>query len=366
MNLKILLHPVLPTLFLSLIPMITAHANMAKTVTSLTTRQVTIPKTELLADLKTLPDSALSPAGRTIKSILLIDRDAVLPNDITTVYKAPGPLGSKECRKSTCCIWKYIADDMSKSFKESKTGECNELARQAVRLGFHDAATWSKTLGGGGADGSIILAGEWTRSENLGLEDIAVQMKIWYGKWRAHGAGMADLIQMAANVATVSCPLGPRVKSFVGRNDSSKAAPEGRLPKVDASAKSLVALFEDKTVVLGELIALIGAHTTSRQRFVDKSRAGAPQDSTPGIWDVKFYNETISGETDGDVFRFESDVALARYSDESRAFWETFASSADDQGAWNNVSIWQALGVLAMAASMANWFDRATLVPMSD
>lgn len=65
-------------------------------------------------------------------------------------------------------------------------------------------------------------------------------MKSWYNKWHSQGAGMADLIQMAANVATVTCPLGPRVKSFVGRNDSSKAAPEGRLPRADASAEYLL------------------------------------------------------------------------------------------------------------------------------
>jgi len=343
MEIKSFLHTLLATIILSCIPTASSYANMAKifkelSFHTLTNRQVEVPQTELLADLKALPDSALSPAGKAIKSILLIDRNAVLPNDITTVYQTPGPLGSKECRKDTCCVWKYIADDMAKTFKDPKTNECNELARQAIRLGFHDAATWSKTLGDGGADGSIILANEWKREENLGLESISPQIKTWYNKWHTHGAGMADLIQMAANVATVTCPLGPRVKSFVGRNDSYKAAPEGRLPKVDASAESLIALFEDKTVVLGELVALLGAHTTSRQRFVDKSRADAPQDTTPGIWDVSFYNETISETPAPDIFILESDLAIARYSDQSRAFWETFANPANEQGAWNNVS----------------------------
>ncbi|GAB1317959.1 hypothetical protein MFIFM68171_08169 [Madurella fahalii] len=294
-----------------------------------------IPVTELLADLKTLRDDELTSAGWTIKNILLINRTAVLPQDLTTVYTAPGPLESDECRRETCCLWKYIADDMAAAFTDTSTGECNTLARQAIRLGFHDAATWSKTAGGGGADGSIILADEWKRTENLGVEVIAAQMKEWYRKWHGHGAGMADLIQMSANVAAVSCPLGPRTRSFVGRNDSSIPAPEGRLPEVTDDAETLVALFEDKTVVLGELIALIGAHTTSRQSFVDISRPEAPQDTTPGVWDVSWYNETISDNPSPDIFIFESDLALARYPG-AEVFWTTFANPVNNQGAWNN------------------------------
>jgi hypothetical protein len=278
----------LSVLLLSLtLPQTWAYPSMASTLPSLLTRALTprqtIPSTELLADLKTLPDSDLSPAGWTIKNILLLNRAAVLPQDTTTVYTPPGPVDSPECRADTCCVWKYVADDMAAVFHDAATGECTELARQAVRLGFHDAGTWSKTAGGGGADGSIILAMEWLRAENFGLEGIAPVMQGWYDKWHPHGVGMADLVQMAANVAAVSCPLGPRVRSFVGRNDSSVPAPEGRLPDVHASAESLVRLFEDKTIVLGELIALIGAHTASVQRFVDIFRAGSPQDTTPGV-----------------------------------------------------------------------------------
>lgn len=154
MEIKSLLHTGLSIVILSSIPTITGYANMAKTFKDLSphalaNRQVEIPKTELLADLKTLPDNGLSPAGKTIKSILFINRVTVLLIDINTVCKTPGPLGSKERHKDTCCICKYIADDMAETFKDLRTRECNELARQAIRLSFHGAATWSKTLGGG-------------------------------------------------------------------------------------------------------------------------------------------------------------------------------------------------------------------------
>ncbi len=109
-----------------------------------------------------------------------------------------------------------------------ESGRCTKYARAAVRLGFHDAAGWSKSTEyrSGGADGSIILGNELIRAEHDGLQDIGITIKKWYDKYhRDYGVSMADLIQMGANVATVTCPLGPRVRSFVGRQDSSTAAP---------------------------------------------------------------------------------------------------------------------------------------------
>lgn len=316
-----------------------AYPGMGKTLedlSSLATRQ-TGSEPELLADLAILDDDALSPVGWTIKQILLANRTAVQPHDPNTVYSPPGPLGSRACRRDTCCLWKYVADEMAQDFLES-SGECNDLARQAVRLGFHDAGSWSKSASGGGADGSIILAGEWRRNENRGLESIARQMQLWYDKWHPQGAGMADLIQMASNVAAVSCPLGPRVRSFVGRPDSVRPEPANLLPGPNDDAASLVALFEDKTIVLRELIALIGAHTTSTQHFVDPAMAGAPQDTTPGVWDASWYNETLDETSPPQVFRFESDLALARYPG-AQQFWKSFENPANEQFAWNNVSL---------------------------
>lgn len=59
---------------------------------------------------------------------------------------------------------------------------CNDLARAAIRLGFHDAGTWSLETGPlGGADGSIILAGECeSRDENRGMETICEQTRRWF------------------------------------------------------------------------------------------------------------------------------------------------------------------------------------------
>jgi hypothetical protein len=62
---------------------------------------------------------------------------------------------------------------------------------------------------------------------------------------------------MGANVATVVCPEGPRVRSFIGRVDSDAMPPDGLLPDVNAEADALIKLFEDKTIRAHGLVALV-------------------------------------------------------------------------------------------------------------
>lgn len=237
-----------------------------------------------------------------------------------------------------CCIWGVIAKEMENKFRGS-AGRCNQYAREAVRLGFHDAGAWSKTTGYGGADGSIILAGEMSRPENNGLQEIVTVMEGWYKTYKPYGVGMADLIQMGATVATVVCPLGPRIRSFVGRKDSTRPNADNLLPPVTGSADFLVQLFKDKTIYPHGLAALVGAHTTSQQRFVDPSRALDPQDSTPGVWDVLFYGQTIDKPAPpSKVFKFQSDVVLAAHPEISEE-WQKFASPGG-QDDWNEVSFY--------------------------
>ncbi|KAG7104250.1 Versatile peroxidase VPL1 like protein [Verticillium longisporum] len=137
---------------------------------------------------------------------------------------------------------------------------------------------------------------------------------------------------MGANVATVTCPLGPRIKTYVGRKDSATPAPDNLLPDVNADADSLIALFRDKTIGPHGLVALVGAHTTSQQMFVNESRAGDPQDSTPGVWDVKFYPET-TGKAPARVFRFPSDIKLSQHPTTKKE-WKEF-SGGGGQNHWN-------------------------------
>ncbi|KAK1982085.1 peroxidase [Colletotrichum cereale] len=290
---------------------------------------------ELLGDLATLDDSKLTTVGKSVKQ-LLTGFDTPESDEIYSASARGGNLaakGSAACAADTCCIWKYIANDLQTVFK-GRSGRCTDFARAAIRLGFHDAGGWSKNTGTlGGADGSIILSSdEMTRGENRGLEEIVAQTQVWFNQYKQYGIGMADLIQFSASVATVVCPLGPRIRTYVGRKDSSAPCPNDLLPPVTGSADFLIELFENKTIKPHGLTALIGAHTTSQQRFVDPSRAGDPQDSSPGVWDVKFYKETL-GSAPARVFKFASDVVLSqdpRISAEFQAF-----AGQGGQSHWN-------------------------------
>lgn len=285
--------------------------------------------TSLLGDLLGLVDDALTAVGEEIKAILEGTVSAIADS---TTYKAPGDKDSDACKKDTCCIWSYIVSDMKSTFTDGSG--CSALARGAIRLGFHDAGAWNSSLDSGGADGSILLSGELPRKENNGLSPIADQTNAWFSEYKGYGISMADLIQFGALTATVVCPGGPRIKSLVGRKDSSALPPEGLLPSPFQDAPALIDLFEAKTFTASDLVALVGAHTVSQQFFVDTSKPGAPQDSTDGAWDVKFYSETASSDTPDGVVKFPSDVSLSHDTSTSGT-WQVFASS---QGAWAAVS----------------------------
>ncbi|PNS14419.1 Cytochrome c peroxidase, mitochondrial [Sphaceloma murrayae] len=313
--------------------------------------------TRMIGDLK---NGATTAVGKSIQNILLKKESA----QSKATYMPPllAFSGSAACKKDTCelesipflnlarwdpslthfpltgCQWFYVSQAMTAyftgliSFNGLPTVNCNDAARAAIRLAFHDAGTWSSTGSDfGGADGSIVLAAsEIGRADNRGLQSIAKQMISWQKQF---GVGMADLIQFAAAHAVVTCPLGPRMRVWVGRKDSSVPAPEGLLPDARASAESLINLFEDKTISPHELVALLGAHGNSKQRFFDASKAGAPQDSSPGTWDTLYYNQTVDGSGGDVLVRFPSDVALAEHP-KCKDEWTEFRKK-DAQGHWN-------------------------------
>ncbi|RCI15086.1 hypothetical protein L249_6659 [Ophiocordyceps polyrhachis-furcata BCC 54312] len=285
------------------------------------------PSTELLGDLTTLQDSQLTQTGKDIKSILRGTGSGI--DAISTAGNVP-PKESTECAQDPCCIWKYIADDMHSAMIDSNQ-QCNDLAHGSIRLGFHDAWGWSKTTGpAGGADGSIVLAGECeSRPDNSNLKDTCNQMRTWFSQYQQFGIQMADLIQMGANVATVSCPLGPRVRSFVGRNDSSQASPRDDLPRGNDTADTHINSFAERTFTPENLVALVGAHGTGRQRTI-AARANDAFDSTPGVWDTAFYGEVLDPNAPSQVFKLPSDVSISQDT-RTKQTWNTFVGPQGQQ-----------------------------------
>ena len=278
---------------------------------------------ELLGDLVSLKDDKLTEVGKDIKSILLGKGDGQSDD----AYAFP-KLESKECKEDKCCVWKYINEELFEMMQSG--GQCNDFARASIRMGFHDAAAWDKDSPYGGADGSLLLSDEMTRIENSAMAAHGDTVKGIFNKYKAYGIGMADLIQACAKVGVLSCPGGPRIRLFIGRKDDSKAAPTGKLPPPFFSADQSIDLFKAKTVSPAGLVALLGAHTASKNHNPGLG-ANLPQDKTPGKWDTEYFKETLQANASAGVIRFQADVNLAQSSKTSAVFKQFQAQ----KGSWD-------------------------------
>jgi len=100
---------------------------------------------------------------------------------------------------------------------------------------------------------------------------------------------------------------------------------------VKAPADQLLALFQDKTISPHDLAALLGAHSTSKAFVQPGVTAGTPQDQTPAVWDVRFYNDTVQPTPLKGTFPFQSDLVLSKHPAMSTE-WNSFIGS---QSHWN-------------------------------
>ncbi|KAK5140444.1 hypothetical protein LTR04_002998 [Oleoguttula sp. CCFEE 6159] len=291
-------------------------------------------------------------------------------NNAITAFERAVPAFAKRSGGTTCpTVWNSIAGDLTKMFLDPTNGQCNDDARAAIRAAFHDCGSWDKSQGStGGCDGSLILSkradgtpDELNRPENKGLADIAGKLLAVQQKWNTGGnkVSVADVIQFAGSVAIVTCPGGPRVQTYVGRIDSPKGAPDGRLPDVRASGASLFQLFQDKGFSAVDLAALLGAHSTSKQFFVDQATSGQSQDSTPGLWDVKYYGETLNPPAG--VFVFPSDTNLAK----DPSVGPEFKGFVNNAGKWNGkfADAMLRLSLLGVPGGTNNLIDCTNSVP---
>lgn len=185
-------------------------------------------------------------------------------------------------RQTSSCpsVWSDVVKELQTSFSG-----CGRDAHGAIRAPFHDCIN-------NGCDGSLILTDECSRAENAGLSDICAKLKSWSTKY---SVSAADMIQFAAATAIAVCPLGPTVKALVGRKDSSNAAPVGSVPSSRDSVDKILAAFSAKGFSADDLVALLGTHSVAVQVNDDPSQAGKSLDSTPSVYDTKFYKETKDG-----------------------------------------------------------------------
>jgi len=314
-----------------------AHPGMDRVVAEIEARHDYVLEARSTSLLGDLIDDILTGIGQLIADILTAVTNAIGAGHPT--YKPPGGLGSLGCYLDPLCVWYYVANEMWAAFADQNG--CTDLARGAIRQGFHDAAAWDVDSPYGGADGSLLLSDELTRLENRGLQTIGAATKALYNKYHPYGAGMADMIQLGAIVGTVACPGGPRIRAFIGRKDDSRAAPTGKLPSPFMDAPTLISLFAKKTFTASDLVALVGAHTAAKQQLVDPSRAGAGLDADPQTWDASFFRGPL-GTDNQTIFILPSDQALA-LDPSTKGVWNTYAS-ATGQTQFNSVSILFCLG----------------------
>ncbi|KAH8895322.1 versatile peroxidase VPL1 [Thozetella sp. PMI_491] len=250
--------------------------------------------------------------------------------------RSDGNVVSRNGGNSCPAVWTQVKSELNTAFMSGNV--CNDLARASIRALFHDCGSWDVSQGlHGGCDGSLFVGTtpdvELNRPENNGLQNIAVFIK---GMASKHQTSVADMIVFAGTSAVSLCPGGPKVKTFIGRADNTTSAKPGGLPDVNAAAKDLLALFVAKGYNAKDLAALLGAHTTSTQLFVDQSQKNASQDSTPGVWDVKYYAETAAFAATAvkppGVFVFPSDQKLAV----DPQVGPEFNGFIDQQGKWTS------------------------------
>ncbi|KAJ4321698.1 hypothetical protein N0V94_002790 [Neodidymelliopsis sp. IMI 364377] len=248
-------------------------------------------------------------------------------------------------RSSSCpSIWSTVLPELQTAFSG-----CGRDAHGAIRAPFHDCIN-------NGCDGSLILTDECSRAENAGLSDICSKLLSWTQKYNTSAA---DMIQFAAATAISACPLGPRVKALVGRVDSSEAAPLNSMPGSRDPIDSILEKFAAKGFSPDDVVALMGTHSVAVQVNDDPSQAGKSLDSTPSVYDTKFYQETMDGTA---PYSLQSDKGLANDT-KTHEKWAEFA--AGDMSAWDSAftDAWNRFAVIGNDVDSLQ--DCSSIIPSS-
>ncbi|KAJ6572525.1 heme peroxidase [Mycena vulgaris] len=140
---------------------------------------------------------------------------------------------------------------------------------------------------------------EVLRAENNGLQSIVSLLKPLPAQF---GVAPGDVLSLAGLLAVLVCPGGPVINAFVGRPAPRSIAPDGLFSIPESPVQVLTDRFADMgSSIRDSLMALIGAHSTGKQRFVNPAQANTTFDTTVDIWDD-------SAEIDLGTFKLGSNV----------------------------------------------------------
>ncbi|KIJ35838.1 class II peroxidase, partial [Sphaerobolus stellatus SS14] len=268
------------------------------------------------------------------------------------------PNGSQQC----CPFVELLAD-----IQQNLTGTTactNLVARNVLRLAFHDAMGASASLtsqgqfGGGGADGSILVFPQETTyiaNEGFNLTVFLLQPFLE----RNPSVSPGDFLQFAAAVGLATCPGAPQVKFLAGRPSPIAAAPDQLIPEPTDSVTTILNRFNDAGgFAPAEVVALMAGHSIALNYHLEVVNLRTPFDSTPDVFDTQFYldvllNGTVTPNvTDPTMFstspfngelRLLSDAALARDS-RTACTWQGFVNQQTSMqqafsAAWAKMSV---------------------------
>lgn len=98
-------------------------------------------------------------------------------------------------------------------------------------------------------------------------------------------------------MALSNCPGSPRLPFYAGRPEALAASPPGLVPGPTYSAEATLNRMADAGLDKYDTVALLAAHSVSRQEVFEPSVAGLPLDSTPHRFDSQFYLEVSTLNT---------------------------------------------------------------------
>ena len=188
-----------------------------------------------------------------------------------------------------------------------------EHAPAHLRLAFHDAGTYDQPTHSGGANGTVQLPEELSRSENTGWAHACIEL-LAMAKEQYPSLSWADLVAVGGAAAVQRCG-GPSIDVGLGRTDGFSAALPHRLPGGYEGPALLKSTFAKLGFGSRELVALAGAHTLGHAQ----RRALTAE---PWVFSNSYFLELLAGNTDA---LLPSDQALLR-DPELRHFVELYAA----------------------------------------
>ncbi|KAH6568495.1 hypothetical protein BASA62_005436 [Batrachochytrium salamandrivorans] len=201
-----------------------------------------------------------------------------------------------------------------------------------LRLAWHAAGTYDKTLSNGGSNGSTMRFNpESTHGANAGL--VHARARLEPIKKMFPGISYADLWSLAGVVAVQEMG-GPTIPWRSGRVDADTSAactPDGRLPDATQSHDHLRNIFYRMGFNDQEIVALSGAHSLGRCH-TDRSGFDGPWSFSPTTFSNSYFKLLLSEKwvdrkwdalRDDRVFKKFVDL----YAKDEAKFFEDFAKA---------------------------------------